>query len=256
MNRAARITYSFFGPLTPMAKLLIGINVVAFTLFSLARSEMQGAIVQLLGLTPAQLSQNMALWQPLTYLFLHSGFLHLLFNMLCVWWFGSAIEAVWGGANFLRFYFFCGIGAALTHLALRWNSEIPVVGASGAVFGLLFGYGMLFPDREILFMFLWPLKAKYFVALVAAIEFFGVLSSSGAGSDPVARLAHLGGLFFAALWFFYYRTGPRQLRWAALGQRWPFRRRRPHLELVRPEGAGAEEEGEPEPEEEKPPTIH
>lgn len=247
------IRYSLFGPLTPVAKALIGVNVLIFLLLRLAAPAMQAAMITLLGLVPAEVSGGLALWQLASYLFLHAGWWHLIMNMLCLWWFGSAVEMLWGGKHFLRFYFFTGVGAGLTHLALRWGSSDPVIGASGSIFGLLLAYGMLFPEREVL-LIVFPMKAKYFVALLAAMEFFFALSD-GRGADPVARLAHLGGLLFALLWFLYYRGGFRYLDFGRWRLAWQRRRLRRRLRIVEGTKADAETAAEEE-EKERPPTIH
>lgn len=222
-------------------------------------------------------SQYFKPWQLITHLFLHGNFSHLFFNMFALWMFGSVIENIWGAKRFLIFYFVCGIGAALCHLAVlgyefgiiqkafvlyqqnptvdhfarfitqhitdargvhfteflkEWqnnpgdqtfvnqstlfiqqylhggfdasaNSFFPglfdqaTVGASGAIFGVLFAYGYLFPNTELYIYMLFPLKAKYFIALYAIIELFsGIQNSAG---DNVAHFAHLGGMLFAFL---------------------------------------------------------
>lgn len=139
-------------------------------------------------------------WQLITYQFMHGGFWHLFFNMFFgLWMFGMEIEQMWGGRKFLGFYLMCGVVAGLAHLLLSplfepASSEfvrmgaVPVVGASGAVYGVLVAFGMLFPDRYIFLYFLIPVKVKYFVMVLIAI---GILSVG----DPtnVAHLAHLGG---------------------------------------------------------------
>lgn len=156
---------------------------------------------------PLQLIPRMvvrgALWQPLTYLFLHDprGLFHILFNMLALWMFGTPVEQTWGTRRFLQYYFLCGIGAGFCVVfvnLLTGNSYQPTIGASGAIYGLLLAYGMLFPEQEILFMFLFPMKAKYLVALYGAIAFLGTFQGG-----TVSNLAHLGGMIFG---FVYIRT--------------------------------------------------
>lgn len=169
-------------------------------------------------------------WQIVTHLFMHGGWAHLFFNMFALWMFGNVIENVMGPKRFLIFYFICGFGAAALHLAvfswenheaISWFSQlsslqqsmamdqfrsfrtgdprlapmvIPTVGASGAIFGLLFAFGYLFPNLLIYVYFLFPVKAKWFVAFYAAIELF---SGFGGRSDGVAHFAHIGGMLFA-----------------------------------------------------------
>jgi membrane associated rhomboid family serine protease len=138
-------------------------------------------------------------WQLVTYMFMHGGFGHLFFNMLALWMFGLELEHTWGSARFLRFYLTCGIGAGLTHLLVTsvLGGAGPTVGASGAVYGVLIAFGMLFPERPIYLYFLLPVRAKYFIAAYIAMEvMFGVFGTP----DKVAHFAHLGG---AAVGFVY-----------------------------------------------------
>ena len=130
-------------------------------------------------------------WQLITYLFMHDGFWHIFMNMFALWMFGMELENIWGSKKFLTFYMTCGIGAGLTNLFLSpllTSVSLPTVGASGAIFGVLVAFGIMFPDRQILLYFLFPIKAKYFVIIFMAIE----LVSLGSISN-VAHLAHLGG---------------------------------------------------------------
>jgi membrane associated rhomboid family serine protease len=145
-----------------------------------------------------------AFWQLFTYLFLHSltSFTHILFNMLMLWMFGAPIEETWGTRRFLQYYFVCGIGAGicvvLVNLAFG-NPHQRVLGASGAIYGLLLAFGMLFPNQTVLLSFLFPIKAKYMVMIFGAIAF---MSSFQSGST-VSNLAHLGGMIFG---FAYMKT--------------------------------------------------
>lgn len=134
-------------------------------------------------------------WQVITYQFMHEGFFHLFFNMFFgLWMFGMEIENLWGSRKFLFFYLMCGVVAAIFQLLLGPILEpgriSVVVGASGAVFGVLVAFAMLFPDRYIYLWFLFPVKAKYFIAVLLLL---GVLSVGG--PTRVANLAHLGGAF-------------------------------------------------------------
>ena len=150
------------------------------------------------------------LWQPFTYIFLHGTLFHLLINMLYLWMFGRELELVWGKRRFLNFFFLCGVGAGLIEILVKvipmaWGfrpSDIPTIGASGAIFGILMANAILFPDRRI---WLIPLPVtipmRPYVAVMAAIEFFSTL---GSGGDSVAHICHLGGLLVAWL---YLRRG-------------------------------------------------
>jgi len=154
-------------------------------------------------------SGNFGPWQLLSYGFFHGSFGHLFFNMFAVWMFGLAIEETWGTRRFLLYYFACLFAAAITQLIVQelagqWN---PTIGASGAVFGLLLAFGVMYPENRIFLIFLpVPIKAKYFVVLYGAAELvFGLT-----GFNPtVAHFAHLGGLFggAAVLWYWGWRPG-------------------------------------------------
>ena len=149
-------------------------------------------------LVPAQVVQTFALWQLVTYLFLHSGISHILWNMLALWMFGAPLERLWGTPRFLRFYFACGIAAGLTVIVLAYlfgGPNVATVGSSGAIYGLLMAYGLTFPDQTILFGFLIPMKSKYFVMIIGAIVFLQSFSATVGGQpNGVAVVAHLGGL--------------------------------------------------------------
>ena len=135
------------------------------------------------------------IWQLLTYMFMHGGFAHILFNMFALWLFGTEIENYWGTKEFTAYYFICGVGAALINLMTTIGSPFPTVGASGAVFGILLAFGMMFPNRYIFLYFLFPIKAKYFVAGYAALELLMGINNSTMGSGSnIAHFAHIGGM--------------------------------------------------------------
>jgi len=149
-------------------------------------------------LMPAQVVQTFAIWQLVTYMFFHAGIGHILWNMLALWMFGVELERVWGTQRFLRFYFTCGICAGLTVVAAAYifgGAEVRTIGSSGAIYGILVAYGVMFPDQTVLFGFLIPIKSKYFVMIVGAIVFLQSFSATvGGQGSGVAVLAHLGGL--------------------------------------------------------------
>jgi len=154
-------------------------------------------IIGTFGLIPYAVLHKFAVWQLVTYMFLHGGLMHVGFNMFALWMFGSQIERAWGTKEFLRYYFITGIGAGLINVLFSANSMIPTIGASGAIFGLLLAYGLLFPNSVILLYFFIPMKAKYFVILFAALEFAMTFSYS---QDGVAHFAHLGGMLVGLLY--------------------------------------------------------
>lgn len=156
-------------------------------------------------------------WQPVTHMFMHSGFWHILFNMYTLYIFGSTLERVWGPKKFLIFYFVTGIGAAAIHTGVEWiqmqswitqaaegsQSALvsihqlkmtPSLGASGAIYGVLMGYALLYPDSMLVLFFPpIPIKAKWMVLIFAAIELVTGVTGTGGG---IAHFAHLGGLIF------------------------------------------------------------
>jgi membrane associated rhomboid family serine protease len=153
---------------------------------------------------------GLRIWQPFTYIFLHGSIWHLLFNMLFLWMFGRELELVWGKNRFLNYFFLCGVGAGLIEVIVKaipmlWGhrpSDIPTIGASGAIFGILIANAILFPDRRIwLIPFPVAIPMRPYVAAMAALEFFLTLGSSG---DGIGHLCHLGGMFVGWL---YLRRG-------------------------------------------------
>jgi membrane associated rhomboid family serine protease len=138
------------------------------------------------------LGSNFWPWQLVTYMFMHGGLGHLFFNMLALWMFGMQLEHTWGSQKFLLFYLLCGIGAGVANLFIAplLGQAGPTVGASGAVFGVLLAFGILFPDQPIYIYFLLPIKAKYFVAAYIGLELFTGVTGT---SDGIAHIAHLGG---------------------------------------------------------------
>ncbi|MBO6792433.1 MAG: rhomboid family intramembrane serine protease [Balneolaceae bacterium] len=130
-------------------------------------------------------------WQVVSYMFLHADLSHIFFNLFALWIFGQAIENLWGTKRFYVYYFLTGIGAALIHMFIG-GAESYTIGASGAVFGLLLAFGMMFPNQYIILLIPpIPIKAKYFVAIYGIVELFSGLSRVDSG---VAHFAHLGGL--------------------------------------------------------------
>jgi len=205
------------GPLTTVMKALIGANVAMFLLTTFAQG-----LVPYLGLVPAFVLHQFWIWQLATYMFLHGGIFHILFNMLALWMFGTELERVWGTRYFLKFYFVTGIGAgALTVLFSLLPFEFAqqvqhsiIIGASGAVYGLLLAYAMYFPDRPIL-LIIFPVPAKVAVAILGAIALFSSMSEAGG----TANATHLGGLLVAYLYLKSARMHPlsevkyRYLKW-------------------------------------------
>ncbi len=177
---------------------------------------------QLLGMVPVLIWQKGYLWQLVSYLFLHGGFFHLLFNMFGLWMFGSDIERLWGTRRFLTYYFFTGIGAGLFTLALTPSGVVPTIGASGAIYGILLAFAWFFPERRILLYFVFPIPARVFVLIFGGIELLASITQQPGGA--IAHLAHLGGLVFGYLYLRGFGRG--------LGQWLSRRRRRSKLRVV------------------------
>jgi len=162
---------------------------------------------------------RLQVWRFVTYMFLHAGGLHLLFNMMALWFFAPRLEMRWGGARFLKFYFICGIGAAIVHTIFTFlfgNKVIletggatrgmeMMIGASGAIYGILFAYAFYWPDETVLLNFFIPMKVKYMVLLFGTLEFVNTIGGSGSN---VSHITHLGGLLTA----FLYLGGWRMFR--------------------------------------------
>jgi membrane associated rhomboid family serine protease len=202
MSRFARhsagVSYSFGpGPITPAVKWLLIANAAAFLV-----RLIYPPVIGYFGLSPQLVLESGFLWQPVTYLFLHGDFFHILFNMLGIWMFGVTLERMWGTEFFLKYYFIAGVGAGLTVIAvglLPFAATAPTygaitIGASGALYGILLALAIYFPDRPILMFLLFPIPAKYFVMIIGAIAFL-----SGPGGR-VSNAAHLGGLLVGYLY--------------------------------------------------------
>ncbi|MBT9146748.1 MAG: Rhomboid protease GluP [Syntrophomonadaceae bacterium] len=189
-------SYSQTGsPLTRAVKMLLIANGVVFLFQILLR----GQLIAIFGLIPASLFAGERLWQPFTYMFLHGGMWHILINMFILWMFGRDLEREFGEKFFLRYYFVTGVGAGLIYSVFFIRSEIPVIGASGAIFGLLIAFALIFPERPItlLIFFVLPLtlKAKHLVILLGIITLLALPTRDG-----IAHLAHLGGMVVGFLY--------------------------------------------------------
>ncbi len=150
-----------------------------------------------------------AIWQPVTYSFLHGNVPHLALNMFALWMFGRTMEIVWGSRRFLTYYLICVLGAAGAQLALAWITGRPsvTVGASGGVFGVLLAFGMTFPNQRILLLFPpIPMPAKYFVLFYGLIELYFGITRDNSG---VAHFAHLGGMVVGLVLILYWRAQRR-----------------------------------------------
>ena len=213
---------------------LLIINVLVYLLASVV--ELGGKSLTDWGALHFFMASDFHVYQFITYQFLHGGFTHLFFNMFALWMFGCVIENVWGPKKFIFYYIFCGVGAGLCQEMVQYISFAAdgltsldpaqvlnvngqrlmsvdqimnlssTIGASGAVYGILLAFGMTFPNERIfIFPLPIPIKAKWFVAIYAIIEFVSAMSSVG---DGVAHMAHIGGMLFGFLLILYWRKHP------------------------------------------------
>jgi membrane associated rhomboid family serine protease len=196
---------NYSGWLPPAVKWLLISNVAVFLLTFFAALQGNLFATRWFGLIPYRVFPGLEIWRLFTYLFLHDvrGFGHILFNMLALWMFGKDVESAWGTERFLKFYFLCGVVAGICVVVLNYVFGSPysnTIGASGAIYGLLVVFGMMYPDVTVLFSFLFPIKAKYFVMIIGAITFLSSFQANGG----VSNFAHLGGLVFG---FVYMKAG-------------------------------------------------
>lgn len=190
-----------FRMLPTVVKNLLIINIIIFLATMVLEKYGYNNITSMCALNAIPTGQ-FRLWQLVTYMFMHANWSHILFNMFALWMFGYVLENYWGSRRFLFYYLFCGIGAGLCNLLVPgWYLT---VGASGAVYGILLAFGMMFPNERIYLYFLMPIKAKWFVIGYAAIELFEGFFHA----DGVAHFAHLGGMLFGLLLILYWRKHP------------------------------------------------
>ncbi|MFW6039608.1 MAG: rhomboid family intramembrane serine protease [Gemmatimonadota bacterium] len=189
----------FAGHLTPWVKRLLAANFAVW-------------LVMALGVLPARLAHDLfgfsvgtvltRPWSPVTYMFVHGGFMHVLFNMVGVFFFGPPLEREMGGTAFIRYYLICGVGAALTALLLVGLIGTPlVVGASGAVFGVMLAFAWKWPDAPIYIWGLLPVKAKWMVGMLGLMALWATMQAGRGGG--VAHWAHLGGLVTGVVYLKY-----------------------------------------------------
>lgn len=212
--KSYRISFDFY--VTPGVKILLIANFAVF-LSQAFLHHFSGALAHQrlllwLGLVPSGVVPGLRIWQPFTYLFLHDidNIWHILVNMLMLWMFGRELELVWGRNRFLRYYFLTGVGAGIINVIVKtvpvlWGhgvSDIPTIGASGAIFGIMIACAILFPDRRVyLFPIPVAMSMRTVVAIMAALTFLGTF---GLGDDKVSHICHLGGMLIG---YVYLRRG-------------------------------------------------
>lgn len=204
--------------LTPAAMVILLINVGIFIAgvffgFIPPFERFLGLLME----TPREAVGRLHLWQFVTYMFLHNGFGHLFFNMLVLWFFAPRLEYRWGTANFVRFYLTVGVGAGIFHALVSYALGRPyetMLGASGALYGILLGYALYYPEETALFYFVLPIKMKYLVTILCVASFLFSIQDNQPGG--ISHITHLGGLLVAAVyllgggWWTRLREGRRR----------------------------------------------
>jgi len=239
--------------ITPTIKGLSIACLVAFVVQKSADQFFGANLLSGLGLVPSLAVNEGYLWQLLTYSFLHADVSHLVLNLLMLVFIGSELESLWGRRRFLLFYGFCVGVAGLAYLllqALFWGGNAPMVGASGGIYGLLLAYGLVFGDRVLLFMMLFPMKARHFIWVLAGVEFMtGVFSPGGA----LSSVAHLGGMLAGFVYLYgrgWWLIWQRQQAGGGSAKGRGSRPKSRHLKLVK-----SSEKSDPE-DDENPKTWH
>ena len=180
---------------TDAIKILVSVNFGIYILQSVSGKE--DVFFRLFGLVPSTFISDLMLWQPFTYLFFHApfyssvGISHILLNMLGLWVFGRELEEAWGKTKFLRYYFTTGIGSGLITYFFQISSDNPVIGASGAVYGILLAYGISYPNRRLYIWGLIPVRSMWLVIIMGSIAFFGLLGNA----DGISHVTHISGMF-------------------------------------------------------------
>jgi len=232
---------SWGGGLTPAVQALLIANVAVYVFQLISRYVAGVPLGQLFGLVPFDVVHHLFLWQLATYMFLHdtANIFHIALNMLALWMFGIRLEAEWGTRKFLRFYFITGIGAGVCTTLVSPNSIIPTIGASGAIYGLLLAYGVLYPTELVYIYGIIPIQARFLVLGLGLITFWMSLTASGGG---IAHVAHLGGMLIGWL----YLRGPRwpRFRFGDLAARWRQERMRRKFKVYYRKTRGEDEEEE------------
>ena len=179
---------------TDAIKIIVSVNFAIYILQSFSGKE--DVFFRLFGLVPSSFISSLMVWQPFTYMFFHApfytsvGISHILLNMLGLWVFGRELEEAWGKNNFLRYYFITGIGSGLITFLFNMNSDDPVIGASGAVYGILLAYGVSYPNRMLYIWGLIPVRSMWLVIIMGAIAFFGLLGNT----DGISHVTHISGM--------------------------------------------------------------
>ena len=212
-----------FSNVTPVVKNLLIINIIVFFGASVLKGSLGPELINDWLAVHYPASEYFKPVQLVTYMFMHGGVMHIFFNMFGLFMFGPPVEYIWGAKRFLIYYFFTGFGALILDFAVKYYQlnytllspleadmiiNTPMVGASGAIFGILAAYGYLFPNNTIMLLFPpIPIKAKYFVIIFGAIELYSGISNMTSATSNIAHFAHLGGAIFGFLLILYWKNG-------------------------------------------------
>ncbi|MFC1504588.1 rhomboid family intramembrane serine protease [Spirochaetota bacterium] len=201
-------SFNFLGNIPSATKILLFANIILFLLQNLVPS-----LTNYFALSFRGVFLKFQIWQIGTYMFLHGSFLHIFFNMFVLLMVGRELESYWGKNEFLKYFFFCGIGAGVSiflldlffylnamyfHFFQGVRAFYPTVGASGAILGLLLAYGLFFPDRQVLVFFIIPMRMKYFLILIGVISLFFILFGGGGN---ISHVGHFGGIISGIIYF-------------------------------------------------------
>ena len=196
-----KLNYFLSQYLPPAVRWIFVINIVVFLLMAILSIFKPIGIFFLYLMETPEAIKHGYVWQFVTYMFLHANIWHLAGNMLVLWFFAPRLEYRWGTAKFLRFYFIVGIGAGIFHALLGYMSghyTAPLLGASGAIYGVMLAYALYYPDDTVLLYFVFPIKIKYLMIVFGVLTF--LFSMQGDQPGGISHVTHLGGLLVAFLY--------------------------------------------------------
>jgi membrane associated rhomboid family serine protease len=201
-----KVQLRFGGPITPVLKVMMITCGSIFLIQQIMEIVYPGFLEVYFGLSYLGFFNELRIWQIATYMFLHGGWFHILFNLIGLWMFAGELESLWGSRRFLFYYLLTGIGAGVFILLMnyyvyaQYRMSPITIGASGAIYGILLAYGVTWPNRKVLLYFVIPVKIKYLVMVFGLIEFFGTLSSVSDNPGNISHIGHLGGLITGAIY--------------------------------------------------------
>lgn len=205
------VNFRFGGPVTDTLKKLMLLNGGLYLLQQIFGLIFPGAVERIFGLTHIGIFYEFKIWQPVTYMFLHGSLLHIIFNLIALWMFGGELELRWGKKIFLQYYILSGIGAGFFIMIMNviiynnYGYSPVTIGASGAIYGILLAYGMIWPNREVLLYFIIPVKIKYLVIGFGLFEFVMTIYSAIGAGGAISHIGHLGGLITGFIFIMYKR---------------------------------------------------